>query len=84
MGDVSKANGGVVLRRKDDLPRYSLGHVEPLLQAYNDYRKIDSSLTIPFEFVKPRDLRPWEGLEKCREMVLANSLDEPWVGNVSG
>ncbi|KAF3397470.1 hypothetical protein DPV78_007804 [Talaromyces pinophilus] len=84
MGDVSMANGGVVLRRKDHLPRYSLGHVEPLLQAYNDYRNIDSSLTIPFEFVKPHDLRPWEGLEKCREMVLANSLHEPWAGNIFG
>lgn len=82
MGNFYKSNAGVVLRRRDDLPRYSLGHVEPLLQAYNEYRKIDSSLMIPFEFVEPEDPNHWEGLEKCREMVQANSLHEPWVGNI--
>lgn len=73
MGDFSELNSGCVLRRRNDLPRYSRDRIGPLIQAYNEYRKIDSAPMIPFEVVSPLDPRPWEGLEQCRQMVHANT-----------
>lgn len=72
----------VVLRRRADLPRYSQGRVEPLLQAFNEYRRIDSTPMIPFEFLNPRDPRTWEGLQVYREMFHANFPQNPWDGNI--
>jgi hypothetical protein len=84
MGDFSQPNTCIVLRRDDDLPRYSQRRLRPLLRVYTEYRKIDSTPMIPFEIVKPLDLRPWEGLEQCRQMVLANTPGDPWEGNTLG
>lgn len=73
---------GVVLRRRAELPRYSHGHVMTLLQAFNEYRLIDSAPIIPFEFVNPQNPRSWEGLEQYRDMFYANVLEDPWDGNI--
>ena len=72
----------VVLRRRADLPRYSQGRAEPLLQAFNEYKRIDSTPMIPFEFLNPQDSRTWEGLQVYREMFYTNSPQNPWDGNI--
>uniref|UniRef100_A0A093XVQ9 F-box domain-containing protein n=1 Tax=Talaromyces marneffei PM1 TaxID=1077442 RepID=A0A093XVQ9_TALMA len=81
MGDFAHPEACFVLRRRTDLPRYSQeGYLGPLMRAYVEYRRNDSTPMIPFDIVRPLDLRPWKGLEECRQMILVNSSGDPWNG----
>jgi hypothetical protein len=82
LGDFSHANTCFVMRHRPGLRRFSQGgYPQSLMRSYMSYRDSDSAPIIPFEIVRPLDVRHWDGLDACREMVTMNGPGDPWDGN---
>ncbi|EED14091.1 conserved hypothetical protein [Talaromyces stipitatus ATCC 10500] len=80
-GNFSNPDTCLVLCRKKGFPRFK-ERTEIFNNIAEYWKKSvqtrDFSFSLPFDFVHPEDLRPWTGLEKCRDMLTANNADKPW------